>query len=92
MAIRSRTRQANKKALEETALITGTTKAEVYDIVNHYSKFAAEMIKAGLYEGLSFPHFGKILPKVKQIHSSMEWKGKTKAEPNIYTKQEENNG
>lgn len=88
MAIKSRARQANKLITQETATLMGIDKSEVLAIIDFYTGFTAETIKAGLFKGVSFPHFGKIIPKVKQITYRAARKGWPEVETNIYTEQE----
>lgn len=66
----------------------GIEKSEVLSIINFYTGFTAKTIKAGLYEGVSFPHFGKIIPKLKLISYKEARKGFPVQEKNIYTEQE----
>lgn len=71
--------------MEETASLTGVSKGEIKEVMNFYTAFAADTMKAGLFEGVSFPHFGKIQPKVHKIQLAPEYLGRVKTEKNTLT-------
>lgn len=60
-------KNCNQKLLKETAAALREHPTTVENLVGFYSKFIAQKIKEGGFEGVQAPYFGKFTAKLKEI-------------------------
>lgn len=57
----------NEKAFAQTVINTGESRKTIEHVINHYSMFIADTIRAGGFESVRVPHFGIFQAKLKEI-------------------------
>lgn len=73
--MKSQQKTCNKELLQDTVIKTKETTASVKGAVDFYSRFIADTMKAGAFETVMIPYFGKFQPKTREIQWTMHRKG-----------------
>ena len=71
----------NKELTADVQRITKESAADILSAVGFYSKFIGDTMRAGAFETVLIPYFGKFQPKTKEI----QWKAHRRGLPKTST-------